>query len=135
MSGDQFTNDLARKRPVWLVLSELWLDTELQPEDLNRIAGVLRHSGYASKDLEQIYKFEVAPVVWRNMFPFYPGVGEWAGFDPDWLEESILTNIGRQERDAFYRWRIRNKVSCWLRTIASRELWQKCLALLEGNAV
>ncbi|MEW5860355.1 MAG: hypothetical protein AB1861_23720 [Cyanobacteriota bacterium] len=127
--------EIARKRPVWFALSEFWLDTELQTEDLKRIAEVLEQSGYALADIEQIYKFEVAPVVWMNIFPFYPGIGVWEGFDTEWLEESILSNIGRQEKNSFYRWRIRNKFSCWMHTMTSREPWQKCKAMVNEHAV
>ena len=72
MSGDKLANEIVRKRPVWLALSEFWLDTELQSEDLKRIAVVLKVSGYDPNDIERIYKFEVAPVVLRNIFPFSP---------------------------------------------------------------
>jgi hypothetical protein len=133
--GLDIDSERVRKKPVWLALSEFWLDTELQTEDLRRIAQVLKESGYTPNEIEQIYKFEVAPVVWMNVFPFYPTVGEWAAFDPEWLEAKILSNIARQKQSSFYRWRIRSAFFRWMHALAPRRTWQKCLAVLEENAV
>ncbi len=58
-------NDPARES-VWLALSELWLDTELDEADLATIASTLAISGYSPDELEAIYRLEVAPVVWSN---------------------------------------------------------------------
>jgi hypothetical protein len=135
MNDEELDNERARKRPIWLALSEFWLDTELQTEDLRRIAEILKESGYTSEEIARIYKFEVAPVVWMNIFPFYPSVGEWAGFDPEWLEENMMSNIGRQKKSAFYRWRTRSKFFCWMHTLAPREPWQRCLGMLQESAV
>ncbi|MGH9901020.1 MAG: DUF7079 family protein, partial [Pyrinomonadaceae bacterium] len=77
LSGEE----IERRRPVWLAVSDLWLDTELDEADLRRIAGVLADSGYAVEELTRIYLYEVAPVVYLNMFSV---AGAWAGFDPQW---------------------------------------------------
>ena len=53
---------------MWAALSELWLDTELTEDDLQRIAGVMKRSGYSVPQLREIYLFEVAPVVFRNLY-------------------------------------------------------------------
>jgi len=37
--------EIERLKPVWAALSELWLDTELTADDLQRIAGVMNGSG------------------------------------------------------------------------------------------
>ncbi|WP_396219723.1 hypothetical protein [Gemmatimonas sp.] len=58
---------LTRRRPVWIVLSELWLDTELTDDDHRRIAAVLRVSGYTIPELEAICRSEVAPEVSGNL--------------------------------------------------------------------
>jgi len=48
--------EIERRKPVWLVLSELWLDTELTEDDLQRIAGVMQSSGYSVPQLREIYR-------------------------------------------------------------------------------
>src|SRR5262249_26873070 len=74
--------EIDRRKPVWAALSELWLDTELTEDDLQRIAGVLRASGHPIGVLWEIYLYEVAPVVFLNLLTV---AGEWAGFDREWL--------------------------------------------------
>jgi hypothetical protein len=59
---------IERRKPVWAALSEFWLDTELTQDDLQRIADVMRRSGYSVPQLRDIYLFEVAPVVFGNLF-------------------------------------------------------------------
>lgn len=79
-------DELARRRPVWSALSELFLDTELQPSDHVWIARRLRDSGYSDATLRRILVDEVAPACGGNLMSL---VGEWAGFDERWLEERI----------------------------------------------
>lgn len=79
--------DVGRRRPVWAALSELFLDTELQPEDHARISDVLVESAYSIEELEHILRAELNPVLHANMFCV---AGEWEGFDLDWLAQTIL---------------------------------------------
>ena len=58
-------SDAARER-VWLALSGLWLDTQRDEADLRVIADTLRASALPPAELEAIYLYEVAPVVWLN---------------------------------------------------------------------
>ena len=48
--------EIERRKPVWLVLSELWFDTKLTEDDLQRIAGVMQSSGYSVPELREIYR-------------------------------------------------------------------------------
>lgn len=77
--------------PVRLALSELFLDTQLQEDDLRRLARTLAASGSSLSELERILWAEVAPVVGWNLFSV---AGVWDGFDPVWLEE----RVSRQRR-------------------------------------
>jgi hypothetical protein len=43
--------DLARRQPVWLALSELYLDIELEAGDFQRLAGVFASSGFSWSDI------------------------------------------------------------------------------------
>src|SRR5215470_14456729 len=81
------SEDLARRRPVWEAMSDLFLDTELDERSYRFIARRAIASGYAPEELHYILWEEVFPVVeWNLRHP----VGEWAGFRIEWLEERIL---------------------------------------------
>lgn len=79
--------DLPRRRPVWSALSELYLDTELEEADWERLAAVLVRSGYSLGQLEEILYRELHPVLHRNLLSV---AGEWSAFDVTWLETKIL---------------------------------------------
>lgn len=79
--------DVESRRPVWAALSELFLDTNLDSADVNRIAKMLARSRYSLDELDQILLWEVYPACRSNLLSI---AGEWAGFDPEWLESRIL---------------------------------------------
>ena len=79
--------DLTARRPVWVALSDLFLDTSLDATDLDRIATVLAASPYSLRELDDIFLWEVYPVLHWNLLSM---AGEWAGFDGVWLEQQIL---------------------------------------------
>lgn len=97
---------IAERLPVWGALSELFLDTEIEEADLDRLAAVLAASAYAEEKLEEILRFEVTPVLKANLQCM---AGEWAGFDPAWLREKLAPRIDTRP---FLRW----PVSWWVRT-------------------
>jgi hypothetical protein len=59
--------EIARRAPVWTVLSNLFLDTELQEYDFTYIVDQLHDSGYTMIQLQAILKEEVAPVFYSNL--------------------------------------------------------------------
>ena len=80
-------SDLQNRRPVWLALSELYLDSELDTEDFERIADTLRSSPYSKTELDRIMFDEVFPVLSPNLRIV---AGEWIGFDLAALQTAIL---------------------------------------------
>lgn len=76
--------ELEIRRPIWIALSELYLDTE---PDWERVAGCCSHSPFAIAELQRILFDEVHPVVHLNL---WATAGVWDGFDQDWLIASIL---------------------------------------------
>jgi hypothetical protein len=78
--------DLSIRQPVWLALSDLFLDTDVR---LNypSTACALAQSPYSDPELQVIFRDEVAPIVEPNLFEI---AGDWAGFPEDWLFASIL---------------------------------------------
>lgn len=104
---------------VWLALSELWLDTELQAFQHSHIAEVMRASGLPLEELEAILLYEVAPAVWQNA---HGVAGVWTGFDPDWLFGVCRGNRQKREK-RWYRLRCRLLRRVMLGPV--KEDWQK----------
>ena len=91
--------DLARRRPVWLALSDLFLDTDVQLfQGLN--TRLLAASPYSLDELDTILREEVYPACAFNLSLV---AGEWAGFDEAWLERRILRG-GPPPRPWWRRW-------------------------------
>ena len=81
--------------PLWQALSDLFLDTQLCDAFMEGIARIMDESGLTIEELWRVYSYEVAPVVYMNVYSF---VGEWAGFDPDWLRTEIVRNLRDRPR-------------------------------------
>lgn len=79
--------------PVWIALSELYLDTDVSVFH-DAIAETLAASPYSVDDLRDILMDDVHPALHANLMSV---AGEWAGFDEAWLIERIET-VGRQPR-------------------------------------
>lgn len=79
--------DLERLRPVWVALSDLYLDTELQPHHYDWISSVILESGCTADEVEHILRQDVSPALSSNLVSV---AGVWAGFDEDWLVKTIL---------------------------------------------
>lgn len=115
--------EIVRRKPVWQALSELWLDTVLDEEDIRRIAQVLRLSGYSTSELRSIYLREVAPVVYSNTFS---AAGVWAGFDPAWLSEEATKRARDDGAIWDSRWNVRQRIM----TYATEHHWKELERLL-----
>ena len=109
--------------PVWTALSELFLDTELQEDDHRRIAAVLAASPYTAKELDEILRCEVTPVLKPNLLCV---AGEWAGFDQSWLQEQLTPRINLRP---FFRprvfWMMRRRWKHILELTAHARLQQR----------
>lgn len=73
------------RRPIWLALSDLFLDTEVRGY-LPGVAETAHRLGLSSEGLWDILEREVAPLLAPNLLSV---AGEWAGFDPAWLFEQL----------------------------------------------
>lgn len=79
--------------PVWIALSDLYLDTEVSTFH-DGIAATLAASPYSLEALRDILMDDVHPALYPNLLSV---AGEWAGFDETWLVERIEA-VGRQPR-------------------------------------
>ena len=97
---------IKERLPIWSALSEFFLDTELQPNDYERIAQKLAAGNYSENEIEKMLIHEVCPVCrWNALSP----AGEWAGFDDEWLMEKIGPRYEKRIRFEFlfkirHRW-------------------------------
>ncbi len=91
--------DLEGRRPVWLALSDLFLDTDVNlfRESNTRL---LADSPYSLDELDTILREEVYSACSFNLREV---AGEWASFDADWLERRILRG-GPPPRSWWRRW-------------------------------
>ncbi|MBL6447822.1 hypothetical protein JMN32_15995 [Fulvivirga sp. 29W222] len=116
--------------PIWVALSEFYLDTELQEQDYHFIYKQMKDSGKSIKELKEIDKYEVFPALQSNLNSV---IGEWAGFDEQWLEK-VCTDNYRKRKNPIFRLvvSIRNKQYYWMR----REHWKVIESMfLEGSPV
>ena len=118
--------DIPKRKPVWNALSELWLDTELQDADHERISNVMVQSGYSICELREIYLFEVAPIVSPNLMSM---AGEWAGFDEEWLHGNIIKFCKR--KGPWIRFFVAIGIGKWFMTWATERHWMKLVKLVE----
>jgi hypothetical protein len=112
------------REKLWILLSALWLDTELDSEWERAIAQDLLQSGFSEAELETIYRYELAPVLGKNLLSV---AGVWSGFDPDWLCQEIKLRLAHRSR--LGRWWIRRALPQKLWTYASEDHWRRILAL------
>jgi hypothetical protein len=83
--------DPADRNALWEDFAEHFLDTEtrhLIPASAERCVRL----GLSIEDTGDIWRYEVAPVVWPNLWSV---AGEWAGWDRAWLTGRILALRGR----------------------------------------
>lgn len=96
------TPETIRKRmPVWSALSDLFLDTQLDQDDLAYIARVLHASPYTNLEIWAILRYEVYPVCIGNMTCV---AGEWANFPDDWLMQYIAPRCDKRSRFIWPMW-------------------------------
>ena len=105
---------------LWVAMSDLWLDDELDEERLSQIAEVVRDSGLGPGELEEVFALELAPFLGANQRTV---AGAWSGFDPQWVcaEARRQRAARRAPRRLFERLRAR----LGLTTHAARPAWER----------
>ena len=84
------TYNINERKPIWISLSEFYLDTELDKADFRNIAFKIIESPYSLQEVKRINKYEVFPILQRNLLSI---AGEWSGFNEKWLVKEIIKNI------------------------------------------
>ncbi|PIB35422.1 hypothetical protein BFP72_08445 [Reichenbachiella sp. 5M10] len=106
----------AQRREMWVVLSQLYLDTQLGEAELKYIAGKIKDSPYSLKEVRSIDRLEVFPVLQKNLYSI---AGEWTGFDEKWLVDEIMN--ARTERTLWSN--VVNAVSYWMSGKGREQYW------------
>ncbi|MDP9959841.1 DUF7079 family protein [Chryseobacterium lathyri] len=78
------------RKPVWIALSDFYLDTELQDFNFRYIAKTIIESPYTFEEVKTINMYEVFPILQSNLLQ---PAGEWAGFNEKWLVEAITNYL------------------------------------------
>lgn len=122
--------EIEKRKPLWRVLSDLWLDTEPTELTYQSIVREILNISYSFETAETIMTEEVAPVVYSNLFNIFPG-GTWDGFDDEWLYSSILQNLEKQERNSIYRTWIKSSAGKFVMTKMIQDDWKKIAELYQ----
>lgn len=126
MRGRTLSAEEIRPRlPVWDAIADLFLDTEIDDRDRERIAHALARSPFSADALDDIYRYEVAPVVHGNLKIV---AGEWAGFGEEWLGERIPAYLARS--GPLSRWWAGSRLGRWWRTSYTDPDWRIVLRLV-----
>ena len=89
------TYNLGDRQPIWIALSEFYLDTELDDSDYQKIAQVILKSPFKLEDVKIINKYEIFPVLRNNLGSV---AGSWSGFDETSLVNAIISKIDSQTK-------------------------------------
>ena len=127
MSVDDFYSD--ERQDTWYILAELFLDTELMQDDLQRIARSLAEKSYTIPQLQSIMRDEVAPALHTNLEVV---AGAWGCWDKE--TEVVAPIVARLKKlnwrtDQGWSW-IRNRVRDYMMINVASD-WRKILCLVE----
>jgi hypothetical protein len=104
-----------------LAISDLFLDTDLQADDLEHITQTLRETRIQLDELNRIYEEDVAPALYMNL-RVLPG-GVWGGFNIDdlksWIDKNKQRIRDRKSHSFFWKiylwWITRETKKDWIR--------------------
>jgi len=81
------TNQLTQQeRQAYILLSELFLDTEHTELELNYLTSSLRPLGIPVLTLEYMLRYDLFPILLPNRLSV---AGVWQGFNEDWLLQQV----------------------------------------------
>ncbi|TPN82316.1 DUF7079 family protein [Aquimarina algicola] len=110
--------NIKERKPIWIVLSEFYLDTELQEHDFRYIAKIIINSPYSLEKVKEINVFEVFPVLQSNLLSV---AGEWAGFNEEWLITEILSSLQNRNKLQELNIKAQFKIHKWMQ----KDYWEK----------
>lgn len=72
------------REPIWIALSDFYVDNELSKTELDYIGDTFRESPYSLQEIRAIDRYEVFPLLQQNRLSV---AGVWTGFKPEWVVE------------------------------------------------
>ncbi len=109
--------NIDERKPIWLALSQLYLDTELQGFDFQNIANIINQSPYNLEQVKKIDRLEVFPILYANLIVT---AGVWDEFDSDWLIKTIVKRI----KSYSFLKKLMDKIKYRLLASLNKDLWQ-----------
>lgn len=85
--------NIEERKPIWIAISDFYVDNELQEVDFKIIASAIKKSPYSFKEVKEIDKKEVFPVLFYNLLSV---AGNWTGSEEEWLVNKISGKIRRR---------------------------------------
>jgi hypothetical protein len=113
---------IEHRKPVWVALSEFYLDTQLEDSDLRHIAFTFLESPYTIDEVRMINKYEVFPILQANLLST---AGVWAGFDEDWLVDKIITRLKNRTKFKDFGVNVSFLMSKWMQ----RTYWNRLIRI------
>src|SRR5476649_481160 len=80
--------DMDQRTPVWIAMTDFFLDTALTEVTISNISEICAASPYSTRELERIMFTEVWPAFLPNLVSV---AGEWAGWKEGFIKERILS--------------------------------------------
>ncbi|MGQ7246093.1 DUF7079 family protein [Halomonas sp. V046] len=77
---------------LWLAMAPLWLEREPSEADYARMVSVIQRDSISLKELEWIFRLELAPVLSRHQMSV---AGEWLRFDDHKLMRQLVAHNRR----------------------------------------
>ncbi|MCH6255688.1 hypothetical protein MLD52_03970 [Puniceicoccaceae bacterium K14] len=114
-------SELERKKPVWLALSEFFLDTDLDDEAMEHIGAVVIDSGYTLAETKEILMDNLFPAL---LFNLHDVAGEWEGFPEEWL----LKRIEETQNPNFFK-KLYHKANFYL----VKDYWNRLAETIEAE--
>ncbi len=124
---------LGPRERLWVALSDLFRDTELEPHDFDHIAEAIRAAGLDAAAAERVLLRDVAPAFGPNLLSV---AGEWAGWPDDSVVQAVQAHLARRHGwlsragAALGAQAVRNTVYRWL----LRDDWQQVRRRLERSS-
>ncbi|MFS4493690.1 hypothetical protein [Maribacter sp. 2308TA10-17] len=118
--------NIEERRPIWIALSDLYIDNELQDYDFKYISQKIKASPYSLEQIKQIDKEEVFPVLHTNLLTV---AGIWTGFQEEWL----ITEIMRKLEKRNFLSRLMNGIMYAFLKSMQKDNWRKIETMLKHD--
>ncbi|QLG46141.1 DUF7079 family protein [Costertonia aggregata] len=110
--------EIEQRKPIWIAISDFYLDTELDDVSFKYIAKKIHESTFTFEEVKQIDRTDVFPVLYGNLLTV---AGIWSGFNEEWLVPTIIENLSKQNTLSRFFLKIKYRLFRWM----YKEYWEK----------